>query len=46
MENSVDLDQMPQNAASALALHCLLRPVYHNTQDIYDAYGEQYDNFP
>ena len=26
--NSVDPGQMPQNAASDLGLHCLLRPVY------------------
>ena len=27
MANSVDPGQMPQNAASDLGLHCLLRPV-------------------
>ena len=29
--SSVDPDQMPQNAASDLGLHCLLRPVCPNT---------------
>ena len=28
MGNSVDPDQMPQNVASDLGLHCLQRPIY------------------
>ena len=31
--NSADPDQTPQNAASDLGLHCLLRPVCPNTWD-------------
>ena len=33
--NSVDPDQTPRSAASALGLHCLLRPVFPNTQSKY-----------
>ena len=31
MANSVDPDQVPQNVASDLGLHCLLRPVCPST---------------
>ena len=33
--NSVDPDETPQNAASHLGLHCLLRPVFPNTYGIH-----------
>ena len=35
MENSVDSKQMLHFAASALGLHCLLRPVYSNISGYY-----------
>ena len=35
MANSVDPDQMLQNAASDLGLHCLLRPVCPNMKGYY-----------
>ena len=31
MANTVDPDQMPQNAASDLGLHCLQKPICPNT---------------
>ena len=31
MANNVDPDQMPQNVASDLGLHCLLKPLCLNT---------------
>ena len=33
--NSADLGHTPQNAASDLGLHCLLRPVCPNPKDKY-----------
>ena len=43
MANSVDPDQMPQNAASDLDLRCLLRHVCLNTMY---KYGKVYRNKP
>ena len=34
-KHSVDPDQMSQNVASDLGLHCLLRPVCPNIKDYY-----------
>ena len=34
MANSVDPDQMLHSAASDQGLHCLLKPVYMNSQEI------------
>ena len=39
MVNSVDPDQMLQNAASDQGLHCLFRPVSSNTKDKQEAHG-------
>ena len=37
MTNSVNADQMPQNAASDLGLHCLHRPVCLNIESKFDS---------
>ena len=39
--NSVDTDQTTHLVASILGLHCLLRPVYSNTQGYYSKHGEE-----
>ena len=39
MANSVDPDQMPQNAASDLGLHCLHRHICPNTVGYYGNLG-------
>ena len=41
LANSEDPDETPQNAASHLGLHCLLRPVCPNT---YSKYGKLHQN--
>ena len=37
MANSLDPDEMPLSAASHLGLHCLFKPVCHNTYGKYGA---------